>query len=183
MFSHHDSNILYPSKETVSKTATHLTQARQTAIAVALLKTTGFDGKFCIVGPLAHVKVDTEENTKGPTDLHLLKLSCQLGSITASKATLPFPWQKLFSSDADPSPLTLSPTSCFSLWTPSAGCFLLTPRTEEHFSLEGGRVPSAIHHWIACIQASATASNMTQILQSLPLKEFQCFSTNTFFWR
>lgn len=140
MFSHYDNNILYPTKETVSKTATHLTQARQTAIAVALLKTTGFDGKFCIVWPLAQVKADAEENT------HLLKLSCQPGSMTASKATLPSPWQKLFSSDADTSPLILSPTSCFSLWTPQSGCFLLTPRTEEHFSLEGGSVPSAIHH-------------------------------------
>lgn len=45
VFSHHDSAILYPSMATASKTTTHLTQARQSAIAVALLKNTGFDGK------------------------------------------------------------------------------------------------------------------------------------------
>lgn len=133
--------------------------------------------------PLAKVKVNAEENTQGPTDLHLLKLSCQPGSITASETPLPAPWQKLISSDADPLPLTLSPTSCFLPWTNLGWVFPARSQSRGIF-LTGKWRSSWCHTPLNIMaQVTATASDITHILQSLLLKESQCLSTITFFWR
>ena len=134
--------------------------------------------------PLAQVKVNTEENhanTQGPTDLYLLKFSCQPGSITASETPLPAPWKKLVGSDPDPSPLTLSPTGCFSLWTNLGWVF--PARSHSRGTFLTGKWRSVWCHTPlnTMPQVSATASDITHILQSLPLKESQCLSTIIFF--
>lgn len=184
MFSHHDSAILYPSTAAVSKVAIHLTQARQPAIAVGLLKKYWFWRKveFCIAWPLAQVKVNAEKNTQGPTDRHLLKLSCQPGSVTTSETPLPAPGRNS-SALTQTLRLSHSPTTCFSLWTNLGWVFPARSQSQGTF-LTGKWRSSQCHTSLNTLaQVSATASDVAHILQSLPLKESQCLSTITFFWR